>query len=482
MQKQDLPLSNSFGEEQGEDRTENNKLNPVFDDSLLKNPETFLNHKKELLENEIFPIDVFPSPFYELIKETERTLNFPPEYTGTAILTAVATAIGKSARIKVKAGWYEFPSFFLALVGKPGANKSHPIETAFKPFEDIDRQEIKKFEQRHNEFEEYQSLNKKEKEKSPKPEKPKLKKAILHNFTPEILHQRLTDNDRGCSIVSEELATFLEGMNNYSKGDQLSIYLSFWSNKPTSIDRVSKPVPLWLPQPFLNIIGSIQPRVLPKLFPLNRTDNGFIQRFLFSFPDNVEKQPINDFEIDESVLANYSNWINKYISNNPIKNDNETELPISKIYFWSEPAKEFFYEWQKENTIQVNKKSDSLESEILSKFDIHFCRLCLILQIMRDYSANEISLDAVKGAAKLCAYFKGCALKVLKILAKSKVDSLPQDKRQLFETLPNEFTTGEGLKIALKMGIPERTFKDFIKDRNLFHRLKHGSYKKQNLQ
>jgi len=94
-------------------------------------------------------------------------------------------------------------------------------------------------------------LNKKDKEKLPKPVKPMLMKTILHNFTPEILHQRLTDNDRGCTIVSEELATFLEGMNNYSKGDQLSIYLSFWSNKPTSIDRVSKPVPLWLPQPFL---------------------------------------------------------------------------------------------------------------------------------------------------------------------------------------------------------------------------------------
>lgn len=480
MQKHDLPL-NSFGEEQGENKTNSSNLNPVFDDSLLKKPETFLNHIKEILGNEIFPIDVFPSPFHELLKETERTLNFPIEYTGTALLTAVAAAIGKSAKVRVKKGWYEFPSIFSALVGKPGANKSHPIETAFKPFEEIDRKEIKKFEEHHIEYEEFQALNKKEKEKLPKPEKPKLKKAVLHNFTPEILHQRLTDNDRGCTIVSEELATFLEGMNNYSKGDQLSIYLSFWSSKPTSIDRVSKPVPLWLPEPFLNIIGSIQPRILPKLFPLNRTDNGFLQRFLFSFPDNVEKQPINDFEIDESILGDYSNWIKQYISNNPIEKNNETELPVSKIYTWSEPAKKFFYEWQKENTIQVNKKSDSLESEILSKFDIHFCRLSLILQIMNDNSGNEISLEAAKGAAKLCSYFLNCAIKVLNVLDKCKADSLPQDKRQLFETLPNEFATSEGLKIASKAGIPERTFKDFIKDGNLFQKLKHGKYKKQNL-
>jgi hypothetical protein len=86
-----------------------------------------------------------------------------------------------------------------------------------------------------------------------------------------------------CTVVSEELATWLEGMNNYSKGDQTSGYLSIWSNKATSIDRVSKPIPLWLPQPFLNIIGSLQTRVLQRFFPAAKTDNGFLQRFLFAF-------------------------------------------------------------------------------------------------------------------------------------------------------------------------------------------------------
>lgn len=450
-----------------------------FDDSLLLKPETYLNHFDKLLEGEFFPVDVFPSPFFEVITETEKTLNFPIDYTGTALLTAIAAAIGKSAKIRVKKGWYEFPAIYAALIGKPGANKSHPIETAFKPFEEIDRAQIKRFEQEYNEFEEFQALNKKDKENIPKPEKPKLIKTVLHNFTPEILHQRLTDNDRGCSIVSEELATFLDGMNNYSKGDQASVYLSFWSNKPTSIDRVSKPVPLWLPQPFLNIIGSIQPRVLPKLFPVNKTDNGFLQRFLFAFPGNVEKQPINDFEIDGNVLSNYTNWINHYRLSSPIIIDSETELPKAKVYVWSKEAKGFFYEWSKENAIQVNENNDNLKGEIISKFDIHFARLCLILQVMEDYNSNEISLKAAKGAAKLCAYFLNNGLKVLNVLDKNKTDELPQDKKQLFETLPDEFTTGEGLLIAESLGVPERTFKDFIKDRNLFQWLKHGNYKKQ---
>jgi len=269
-------------------------------------------------------------------------------------------------------------------------------------------------------------------------------------------------------------------MNNYSKGDQLSIYLSFWSNKPTSIDRVSKPVPLWLPQPFLNIIGSIQPRVLPKLFPVNRTDNGFLQRFLFAFPCNADKQPINDFEINESVLSKYTKWINDYVIENPIIIEPETEIPKAKIYVWSKEAKEFFYEWQKANTMQVNNNNDSLKGEIISKFDIHFCRLCLILQIMENYNSDEISLKAVKGAAKLCAYFLDNAFKVLELLGNhNKTDELPEDKKRLFEALPDEFTTGEGLLIAESLGVPERTYDRFIRDEKLFKWLKRGNYKKQ---
>lgn len=452
-----------------------------FDDDLLLKPETYLNHIEKVLEGEFFPVNVFPSPFLEVITETEKTLNFPTDYTGTAILTAIAAAIGKSAKIRVKKGWYEFPAIYAALIGKPGANKSHPIETAFKPFEEIDRAQIKRFEQEYNQFEEYQALTKKDKENLPKPEKPRLIKTVLHNFTPEILHQRLTDNDRGCTIVSEELATFLDGMNNYSKGDQASVYLSFWNNKPTSIDRVSKPVPLWLPQPFLNIIGSIQPRILPKLFPVNKTDNGFLQRFLFAFPDSVQKQPINDFEIDEDVLAHYARWIDEYRVRNPIIIDSETELPKAKIYVWSKEAKDFFYEWSKENAIQVNENNDSLKGEIISKFDIHFARLSLILQVMKDYNSPEISLNAAKGAAKLCAYFLNNGLKVLGVLGKNKTDELPQDKKQLFEALPDEFTTGEGLLIAESLGTIGRTYERFIKDERFFKRVKYGNYRKQKL-
>lgn len=193
-----------------------NNIKPPFDfssigiEDLINDAEQTLqpiNEAKDIEENS-FPIDVFPSPFRELIIDCNQALNFPNDYTGTAIIAAVSTAIGKSSKLKVKSNWYEFSAFYFSIIGNPGANKSHPLETAFRPFEEIDRIIIEQYKKEHEDFEEFQALSKKEKGIHPKPDKHVLKKTILHNFTGEILHQRLTDNERGCTIVAKNLQHF----------------------------------------------------------------------------------------------------------------------------------------------------------------------------------------------------------------------------------------------------------------------------------
>jgi len=464
-------------------------INPVFDidkyisvDDIKADVFQHIQQGNEaaaVIENR-FPVEVFPPLFQDLINECKKSLNFPTDYTGTAILSAVSTTIGKSAKVKVKAGWYELAALYIAIVGNAGANKSHPMDMAFKPIQSIDKVLIDQFSIKNDEYEAFQKDKKDRKDKGQiEISKPKLEKTILHNFTPEILCQRLTDNLRGCIALSDELATFLEGINNYSKGDQSSVYLSLWSNKPTSIDRVSKPVPLWLPQPFLNIIGSLQPRVLPKLFPSGKTDNGFLQRFLFAFPACAEKQPINDYEIDESLLIEYSKWIEQYIFLTPIEIDPDTEKPNPRIYYWSLEAKAFFYQWQKQNTASVNDNAESLKGEILSKFDIHFVRLSLILQVMEDYSTYQISLKAVQGAAKLCTYFLNNAIKVLDILeASSPSNVLPQNKLLLYDALPNKFTTAEANSIGEGFKFNVKAVQRLLSDTNLFTKTAQGQYSK----
>jgi hypothetical protein len=419
-----------------------------------------------------FPIAVFPSLFKDLILDLNSTLNFPIDYTGTAILTAIATAVGTTAQLRVKQNWPEYASLYSCLIGNAGANKTHPINTIFKPIKDIDKNNHDIFKETFEDWEKFKKGSRKGEEEITEPIVPKLTKSILTNFTPEVLNKRLEENKRGCTVLSDELVTFFEGMNNYSKGDQIGTYLSFWSNTETTIDRIGKPIPLLIKNPYLSIIGGLQPRALSNSFPIGKLNNGFFQRFLFAYPESVFKEPINDKECNSTLLENYKNFILNYYKN--------SEFKETKILIWSDEAKDFFYNWQKENCNLVNEYQNNIKGEIASKFDNHFIRLALLLQIMKEPESDYIQLEAVQGAKKLCTYFMNCSFKVLEVIHNKKdyLQTLPEQKHKLYCLLAEEFTTSEAVTTGLKFECSERSIKTFLTDTILFKKLKHGTYRK----
>ena len=382
--------------------------------SKTENNLSVLSKKKKYYNGEVndFPVDVFPSPFKELILETKESLNFPIDYTGTGILVAVSTTIGKSAVLQVKNEWLEYANLYLGIVGVAGAMKTHPLKMVFKQLEQIDMERFKIFEKDLNAYEEYSGLTKKEKIKEIEIKEPVLVKSILGKFTPEVLDKRMRDNNRANCIKSEELETWLAGMNNYSKGDVASTYLSYWSGTSDSTDRMGKQRPTFVPNPYLSIIGAVQPRKLKSLFTNDKCDNGFLQRFLWAFPAISEKEKINDKEMNIKRLDSFNAWINNYIVRHPATVDN-FEKPMPKIYYWTPEAKEAWFAFQWSNTDKCKAAGDSLLNEVLSKFDIHFLRIVLLLQIMSNDQTNTISLQACQGAAKLCKYFETCSMMIL---------------------------------------------------------------------
>jgi hypothetical protein len=366
------------------------------------------------------------------------------------------------------------------LVGQPGAAKSHPIDLCYRKLRNMDQAAAKEASAKVLAYNQYTRLSKKEKMNQDEPEKAIIIKSVLDNFTPEILHQRLADNNRGCAVVSDELATFLDLMNNYSKGDQSSIYLSFWSNKSTSIDRVSKELPLFISHPFLNIIGSLQPKVIPRLFPASKSDIGFLQRFLFAFNPNAEKMPISDNEIDPFVIDSYTKWIQHYINDNPATINPDNYVPQSKLYHWSPEAKRFFYDWQHKNTLKVNENGNSLFGEVLNKFDIHFPRLALVMQIMNDYSTNQIAISTVESVARLCDYYINCSKHVLNIIENpGACRVLPENKQKFLDRLPASFTAAEAIVLGESLGLHETAINSFIARKDLFNWVSHGKYAKK---
>lgn len=69
------------------------------------------------------------------------------------------------------------------------------------------------------------------------------------------------------------------------------------------------------------------------------------------------------------------------------------------------------------------------------------------MQIMEDYWSSEISLRAVEGAAKLCAYFENCAMKVLEILGADKKDGITKKDVILYLSKEGETAQSEIAKL-----------------------------------
>ena len=420
----------------------------------------------------VFPIDVIPQPFKEYIINLKETVNYPIDYTATALLTATATAAGANIKVLVKNGWTEQGSIFACAIGNAGANKTHPVNTMFAPIKAIDKERHDQFKYAYELYSSYEKLSKKDKDEAESLFAPTLEKSVLGNFTTEILFKRLSENPRGCTVLSDELISFLEGMNNYSKSDQIGFYLSVWSNQSTTVDRVGQAIPLFIANPYLSIIGGLQPRALNKAFPIDKLNNGFFQRFLFAYPDDAIKLPLNDNVANEQLARKYEGFINKLY-----------DIDEPRTLTFTAAAKRYFYNWQAINCDRVNEHQNSIKGEILSKFDNHFIRLALLVQIMADPQSKEISIEAVEAAKTLCEYYLKCAFKVLEKIQNKEnyLKTLPQDKQQLFNELERQFTTAEAMELGTDLGMNERTIRRFLQDAEIFKKVSHGNYLKKEI-
>lgn len=101
--------------------------------------------------------------------------------------------------------------------------------------------------------------------------------------------------------------------------------------------------------------------------------------------------------------------------------------------------------------------------------------------LKKAYTQGSKGDDCVEDCAKILSLFilnhkehaKGTIRENFK-----QYKELPLNKKNLYNSLRNPFTTSEGWTIANGLGITERTYKRFLANRFLFTKLKHGEYMK----
>jgi hypothetical protein len=363
-----------------------------------------------------FPTEIFPKSIQNLIINAEETVGYNPEYLSAGILSTCATAIGSSVRL-FNGSYHNPPILWLNIIGRSGEGKTHPLKFAKQPIAEMDKKSFTKF---HSDMQKYSNSEEKN------GEKPIYNKTILSDFTPEKLSETLQQNKKGVLIFRDELLGWIKSFDKYKKGGDQQMYLEFFNGDAISVDRVSKG-PIRVENPNVNILGGMQPKVLKDMASNNREDDGFLARFLFVYPEDLEPKLFTGKQIEESHYQSYNNLIQDlFDTTNKTLKTTESQIEIYK-------------EWQSRKVKECHY--DDLETLIHSKLETYIWRLALILEMVAQTSTNtfsdNLSDKSLNDAIILVEYFRNNALRVYnKLSSTNPLDNFSKNKQELFKELP----------------------------------------------
>ncbi len=406
-----------------------------------------------------FPMHIFPVQIQRLIDNAYETKGFNKDFFSAGILSVCATAIGNSVSLH-NGSYYSKPILWVAIIGRRGTGKTHPLTFAKKPLEEIDNAAYIEYKQNLDEY------NKAEK----KGEKPHYKKMLLKDFTPEKLAENLQHNEKGLAIVNDELMRWINSFDQYKKGGDQQLYLDLFNGNELTVDRVTKD-PIRVAETNVNIFGGMQPEILKGMAKNNRSEDGFLDRFLFVYPNKTEPIRFTGLDINDIHKSNYAKLINNLYG------------ASQQIIYSSASNIALYKEWQHKKVFECQR--DNLEAPIQAKLETYVWRLALVIEMMLQASSgsfnNELGDESIRKAIDLVEYFRHNALKVHdNILSNNPLTNLTEIQINIYKELPYEFKRGDVLSIFTKNSMKGGTIGRFLNNTNLFIRVdSNGHYRKK---
>jgi hypothetical protein len=397
----------------------------------------------ELPEAVSFPIDALPKSCRRFVREAAASIGCPPDLVVVPLLGLLSAEIGNSRQVQLKRGWKESAALFAVVVAEPGDKKTPAQKVALAPVWRAQERFKREYRERYEEYEEELRQWKADEKAAaregepapPKPEEPAMGHAVVDDITVERLADILDETSRGVVSVQDELSSWALGMNQYKaggKGADRQFWLRVWSNAPVKVDRKSRKVPAIIAEPWISVIGSIQPEILPGL-DIGRND-GMMDRFLYSYPEPRRTKHTDD-EIsaaaENTVLELYGKLAN-------------LKMPEAdgELFPGTVPMTEGAWEVFKELADELSEEAHALGFPrrlrgAWSKLEAYLARLSLILALSRIVEGNEreqVEPRDVLAASVILDYFKAHARRVFAELhGASPIDTLAAALREFLE-------------------------------------------------
>ena len=358
-----------------------------------------------------FPLDIFPEEIQHYILECNKKLDANIDYMGCSLLWLISVCVGNTYEIEVKKGWTEPGVIWLAVVGRAGIGKTPSIDNIIKPLNVLNFKEIKRYSDQMEVFNYYNDLTKKEKEEHPEPMKPKKTQFIANDITLEALVDLHQESDNAVGVFKDELAGWFKDMNKYRAGSDLEFWLSCWSSKSVSVNRMTRKGS-FIERPFIPVLGGIQPSIFNQFATDENKDNGFLDRMLLSFPD-AKVEEYNENEMHIADIMWYSNTITRFyqgLKSAFIKRDNDGKIITNTVKFKQEAKEEWKRIFNRITKEQNNDEENEYLKSMYPKQKSYIPRFALLIHLFssnfnENINASEVSKDSILKAEKLSNYF-----------------------------------------------------------------------------
>ena len=397
----------------------------------------------ELPPVERFPLEVYPPPVAHLIRHGARSIGCPLDFLATAVLPVAGAAVGRSASLRLKNRYFASASIYAACVGLPGDGKSPAVSVVVGPMRQIDEANFATWKEEKVAFEaskeEYESAAKvarfmrKHKDEDQddetsapeppvipmKPAPPVMRRSLVGDITVEAMDTIMEQNPRGLLQVLDEASSLMTSMNQYrgGKGSDRQWYMSTWSGEPRTVDRKgnAENIPIRVPHPFLGIVGGIVPDMIGSFCDERGRHDGFLDRFLFTYPDPVPRTGWREEGIPDDAATEWSKIIGRlHVTPMSIENSSGSRS-VPQVVHLSPDGR---MAWREMIDAHHAEQSAAGFRPSLSgpwaKLEQYAGRLVLVLHMLelasdpaRDMSTiPEVSAKTVRNAALLLNYLK----------------------------------------------------------------------------
>jgi hypothetical protein len=383
-----------------------------------------------------FPVDVLPGYAADMARETSWAMNVPVDLAAVPLLVLAGGAIANSRRLAITVSHTQSGCLYAAIICPPGANKSAPVQLLRQPLELVQQQYLDEWRKALGNWE-----NADEEKRGPRPVP---KRCIVSDTTTETLSLLLMQNPRGVLLAKDELSGLMASMNQYKggKGDDRQIYMAMWGGETIIKDRKSEKMlqgaPIFVLNPFVAIVGTIQPDLLPYLRGeavrgMPPPDDGWLDRFLPVFPDPLPDIGEQWRAVSKVTQAAWEDVVKKLLSLEMIDQDKPNPRPhLVKL---TKGGKDQWVRFRKAHADEVNSEDFPRHLRgAWAKLRGYCARLALIIHYLRwacgEVGDKDVDGIAMERASRLIAYFK---VHVRRVAALTNSDHRSEEARRVLQ-------------------------------------------------